>query len=100
MLESNPVIWLCDQELARGFQKGPPPEKAKLRRGWTYLSQLGLSVHHIQGVRTECADYISRNKFDDMIGAWWSEELAKEVFSHMDVHLDLNMTMMRPLDGL
>ena len=34
-----------------------------------------------------------------MIGAR-SEELAKEVFSRMDVHLDRNMTMIRPLDGL
>ena len=75
------------------------PEKAKLRRWCTYLSQLRLSVHYIQGVKNECADYISRNNFDDMIGAR-SEELAKEVFSRMDVHLDLNMTMIRPLDGL
>ena len=37
--------------------------------------------------------------FDDMIGAR-SEELAKEAFSRTDVHLDLNMTMIRPLDGL
>ena len=44
-------------------QKGPPPEKAKLRRWWTYLSQLRLTVHHIQGVKNECADYISRNNF-------------------------------------
>ena len=34
-----------------------------------------------------------------MIGAR-SEELAKNAFSRMDVHLDLNMTMIRPLDGL
>ena len=34
-----------------------------------------------------------------MIGAK-SEKLAKEVFSGTDVHLDLNMTMIRPLDGL
>ena len=27
---SNPVVWLCDQEPVRTFQKGPPPEKAKL----------------------------------------------------------------------
>ena len=58
------------------------------------LSRLRLSVHHIQGVKTECADYISRNNFDDMIGAR-SEELAKEAFSRMDAHLDLNMTMIR-----
>ena len=34
-----------------------------------------------------------------MIGAG-SEELAKEAFSHIDVHLDPNMTRIRPLDGL
>ena len=93
------MIWLCDQEPVRTFQKGPPPEKAKLRRWWTYLSQLRLSVHHIQCVRNECADYISRNNFDDMIRAR-SEELAKQAFRRMDVPLDLNMTMMRPPDEL
>ena len=41
----------------------------------------------------------SRNSFDGMIVAR-SEELAKEAFSRMDVHLDLNMSMIRPLDGL
>ena len=45
LLGSNPVVWLCDQEPVRSFQKGPPPEKAKLRRWWTYLSQLRLTVH-------------------------------------------------------
>ena len=99
LLGSNPVVWLCDQEPVRTFQTGPPPEKAKLRRWWTYLSQLRLSVHYIQGVKNQCADYITGNNFDDMIGAR-SEELAKEAFSRMDVHLDLNMTMIRPLDGL
>ena len=88
------MVWLCDQELVRSFQQGPPPEKAKLRRWWTYLSQLRLTVHHIQGVKNECADYISRNNFDALIGAR-SEALAKEAFSRMDVHLDLNMTMIR-----
>ena len=99
LLGSNPVVWLCDQEPVRTFKKGPPPEKSKLRRWWTYLSQLRLSVHHIQGVKNECADYISRNNFDNMICVS-SEELAKEAFSRMDVHLDPNMTMIRPLDGL
>ena len=44
LLGSNPVVWLCDQEPVRTFQKGPPPEKAKLQRWWTYLSQLRLMV--------------------------------------------------------
>ena len=95
----NPVVWLGYQEPVRSLGKGPPPEKAKLRRWWTYRSQLRLSVHHVQGVKNECADYISRNNFDNLIGAR-SEELTKEAFSRIDVHLDLNMTMIRPLDGL
>ena len=66
--------------------------------GGPFLSQLRLTVHHIQGVRNECADCISRNNFDNLIDAR-SEALAKEAFSRMDVHLDLNMTMIRPLDG-
>ena len=99
LLGSNPVVWLCDQKLVRTFQKGLPPEKAKLRHWWTYLSQLQLSVHHIQGAKNKCADYISRNNFDDMIGAR-SDELAKDVFSRMNVHPDLTDTMIRPLDGL
>ena len=37
--------------------------------------------------------------FDNIVGAG-SEELAKEALSRMDVHLDLIMTMIRPLDGL
>ena len=57
LLGRNPVVWLCDQEPVRTFQKGPPPEKAKLRRWLTYLSQLWLTVHHIEGVKNECADY-------------------------------------------
>ena len=99
LLASNPVVWLCDQKAVRTFQKGPPPEKAKLQRWWTYLSQLRLTVHHIQGVKNESAVYISRNNFRALIGAR-SEALTKEAFSRMDVALDLNMTMIRPLDGL
>ena len=75
LLGSNPVVWLCDQEPVRTLQKRPQPEKAKLRRWWTYLSQLRLTVHHIQGVKKECADYISRNNLDALIGAR-SEALA------------------------
>ena len=63
------LFGLCDQEPVRTLQKGPPPEKAKLRRWWTYLSQLRLTVHHIQGVKNESVDYISRKNFDALIGA-------------------------------
>ena len=32
LLGTNPIVWLCDQEPVKTFQKGPPPEKAKLKR--------------------------------------------------------------------
>ena len=31
LLGSNPIVWLCDQEPVKSFQKGPPPKKAKLK---------------------------------------------------------------------
>ena len=64
LLGTNPIVWLRDQEPVKTFQKGPPPEKGKLKRWWTYLSQFRLSVHHLQGIKNEMADYISRMNFD------------------------------------
>ena len=47
LLGTTAIVWLCDQEPVKTFQKGLPPEKAKLKRGWTYLSQFRLTVHQI-----------------------------------------------------
>ena len=82
----------------KSFQKGPPPEKAKLKRWWTYLSQFRLTVHHIPGIKNELSDYISRNNFDALIGES-SEALAKEAFQRMDVQLDLSMRTAGILEG-
>ena len=79
LLGSNPIVWLCDQEPVRSFQKGPPPEKAKPKRLWTYLSQFKLTVHHIPGIKNELSDYISRHNFDALMGES-SEALAKGAF--------------------
>ena len=51
LLGSNPIVWVCDQEPVTSFQKGPPPEKAKLKLWWTHLSQFRLTVHHIPGIK-------------------------------------------------
>ena len=80
------------------FQKGPPPEKAKLKRWWTYLSQFRLTVHHIPGIKNELSDYTSRNNFDARIGES-SEALAKEAFERMDVQVDLSMRTTGMLEG-
>ena len=91
-------MWLGDQEPVKTFQKGPLVEKAKLKRWWTYLNQFRLSVHHIQGIKNELADYISRNNFDALLGES-SELLAKVAFQRMDVQLDMSMRTARVLEG-
>ena len=93
LLGTNPIVWLCDQEPVKTFQKGPPPEKAKLIRWWTYLSQFGLTVHHIKGIKNEMADYISRNNFNALLGE------SSEGFHRMDVQLDLSMRTAGVLEG-
>ena len=82
----------------KSFQKGPPPEKAKLKRWWTYLSQFRLTVHHIPGIKNELSDYIRRNNFDALIGES-SEALAKGAFQRMDVQLDLSRWTAGILEG-
>ena len=98
LLGDNPIVRLCDQKPVKAFQKGPPPEKAELKRWWTYLSQFRLTVHHIQGIKNEMADYISRNSFDALLGES-SEALAKEAFQCMDIQLDLSMRTGGVLEG-
>ena len=98
LLGSNTIVWLCDQEPVKSFQKGPPPQKAKLKRWWTYLSQFRLTVHHIPGIKNELSDYISHNNFDALIGES-SEALAREAFQRMDVQLDLSMRTAGILEG-
>ena len=98
LLGSNPIVWLFDEEPVRTFQKGPPLEKGKLRRWWTYRSQFRLTFHHIQGRKNEMADYISCNNFNALLGES-SETLAKETFHHMDVQLDLSMRTAGVLEG-
>ena len=97
-LGSNPIVWLPDLEPVKSFQKGPPPEKGKLKRWWTYLSQFRLSVHHIPGIQNELSEYTSRNNFDAVIGQR-SAALAKEAFQRMDVHVDLSMRTAGILEG-
>ena len=98
LLRSNPIVWVCDQEPVKSFQKGPQPEKAKLKRRWTYLSQFRHTVHHIPGIKNEPSDYISCNNFDALIGES-SEALAKEAFQRMEVQLDLSMRTAGILEG-
>ena len=79
-------------------QKGPSPERAKLKRWWTYLSQFSLTVHHIQVRKNEMADYICRKNFDALLGES-SEALAQEAFQRMDVQLDVSMRTAGVLEG-
>ena len=84
LLGPNPILWLCDQEPVKSFQKGPPRGKAKLKGWWTYLRHFRPTVQHIPGIKNELSDYISRNNFDALI-VESSEALVKEAFQRMDV---------------
>ena len=55
LLGTNPIVWLCDEDPVKTVQEGPPPEKAKLKRWSTCLSQFRLTVNHIQGIKTKMA---------------------------------------------
>ena len=98
LLGTNPIVWFCDQEPVKTFQKGPPPDLAKLKRCWTYLSQFRLSVQHIQGIKNEMTDYIYCNNFDALLGES-SEALAMKAFQRMDVQLDISMRTAGVLEG-
>ena len=98
LLGCNPIVWVCDQKPVKSFQKGPPPEKAKLKGWWTYRSQFSLTVHHMAGRKNELSDHISRNNFDALIRES-SEALAKEALQRMDVQLDLSMRTAGILEG-
>ena len=98
LLGSNPIVWLCDQQPVKSFQEGPAPDKAKLKRSWTLLSLLRLTVHHIPGRKNGLSDYISRNNLDALIGES-SEALAKKAFQRMDVQIDLSMRTAGILEG-
>ena len=95
IIGNNPVTWLCDQDSVKYFIDPPPPEQKRLRGWWVFLSQLRLAVHHIQGLKNELSDYLSRNSFDERLGQS-SEGMAKDAFAKMDVQLDLFMKTTQP----
>ena len=55
-------------------------------------------MHHVEGIKHELADYISRNNFDILLGGSL-EALAKEAFQRMDLQLDLCMRTADVLEG-
>ena len=95
IIGNNPVTWLCDQDSVKYFMDSPPPEQKQLRRWWVFLSQLQIAVRHIQGLKSELSDYLSRNSFDERFGQS-SSEMAKDAFAKMDVQLDLFMKTTQP----
>ena len=73
----------------------PQPEKKRLQQWWVFLSQLRLTVHHIQGLGNELSNELGRNSFDDRLGQS-SEELARDALAKIDVQLDLFMKTTQP----
>ena len=42
LISASFVVRLCNQEAITSFPNGPNSEKSKLRRWWTFLSQLEI----------------------------------------------------------
>ena len=80
LLGTNPTLWLCQQEQVRTFQKGPRPKKLNLKQYLTYLSQFTFTVHHIQGLKDELRNHLSRKLFAALLGQV-SRLLAKDAFN-------------------
>jgi len=88
-----PIVWLCDQEAVSHFVKGTPPDNARQKRWWIFLSQFRLTIFHIPGVKNEFCDLLSREGFNHRFQCD-VEELAKQAFQRMDLQLDLRMETM------
>ena len=82
------VVWFCDNQATRSFLDSSPPINPRLRRWYTFLSQLNLVIKHIPGVKNELPDWLSRAKFQNVIGENF-DDIAKEAFEKMNVQLDL-----------
>jgi hypothetical protein len=90
ILSHLPVVWLCDQKAVKEFYKNDPPENARQRRWWLFLTQFRLSIAHIPGCKNELPDFLSREAFD-MKYSLKIDELARAAFSKMDMQLDLRL---------
>ena len=84
------LVWFCDQQPAATFLNNPFPEKKRMRRWWTFLSQFNLNIYHLPGVKNELCDDLSQTNFKSPYQAD-REELARKVFQKMDTQLDLGM---------
>ena len=49
----------------RIFPEGDPPQNRKLRRWWTYLAPLRLSIYNVPVLKNELCNWLAREGFDD-----------------------------------
>ena len=70
-----------------------------LRCWWTFLAQPKLNIYRVPVVKNELCDWLSRENLDAKISAS-SEELSRDAFQKMDVHLDRTMSKAELLSSL
>ena len=96
ILAHLPVVWLSDQEAVSQFIQGNPPDNARLKRWWVFLTQFRHNIHHIPVARNEFCDLLSRESFNEKFQVE-IERLAKEAFQRMDLQLDLRLEVLDAL---
>ena len=75
---------------SQGRRQGEPWGASPGPSAPTYLPQLRLHIHHIQRLKNELSDYLSRINFDERLQVK-SEGLSKEAFQRKDTQLDLSL---------
>ena len=90
MLAHQKVVWFCDNQATVSFLDSAPPMNPRLRRWYTFLSQFNICIKHIPGLKNELCDWLSRGKFESLIGQDF-DGIASQAFERMDIQLDFGI---------
>ena len=90
LVANRKIVWFCDNQAVRHFPDQAPPNNPRVRRWFLFLTTFPLKIVHIPGLKNEFCDFLSRSAFDERI-QMKTEKLAQEVFSRMDMQLDLSL---------
>ena len=90
MLSHQKIVWFCDNQATRSFIDTAPPTNPRLRRWYTFLAQLNLTIKHIGGLKNEFCDWLSRGEFESIIGDDF-DGIAAQAFERMDQQLDFGI---------
>ena len=90
MLAHQKIVWFCDNQATRSFIDSAPPTNPRLRRWYTFLAQMSLTIKHISGLKNELCDWLSRGQFESLVQEDF-DSIAGQAFERMDQQLDFGI---------